>query len=224
MARKKDLENGQEMRLKFRSAFTKLLKERRWEQITIKEICAEAKVSLGLFYYYFESKEDVMREKYKAFDKALYEIVDNLSRGCNLLQSMFLYVSVYVAKCYEKGGNYMAQMVKFYMDDHEHHEYWHTKRGMFTILESLIDRAKTTGEIPDVVDSKNIANEFISALRGIVIQWCASNENYNLMASTNNLVRFYYLGLKQMRHHVFDSILNTEPLAGGPTYTDPVRP
>jgi AcrR family transcriptional regulator len=224
MARKKDADNGQEMRLKFRSAFTKLLKERRWEQITIKEICAEAGVSLGLFYYYFESKEDVMREKYEAFVNALYETVDNLSRGCNLLQSMLLYVSVYTAKCYEKGSNYMAQMIKFYIDDYANHESWHTRRDVFTILEILIDRAKTAGEIPGIVDTKNTACEFVSALRGIMVQWCSSNGNYHLTASMNNLVRFYYLGLRQMEHHVFDSILNTETRTGPPKRTGPVRP
>lgn len=207
MARKKNTENGQEMRLKFRSAFTKLLKDRTWEQITIKEICAEAKVSLGLFYYYFESKEDVMREKYKAFDKVFFDTVDNLSKGRSLLEGMFIYVSTYVAKCHEKGRNYMAQMIKFYLDDNDNNEHWHRRRGFFTILEILIDRAKAAGELPDAMDSKKMTLEFASALRGILVQWCASSENYDLVTSTNNLVRFYYLGWKQMDHGIFDSIL-----------------
>jgi AcrR family transcriptional regulator len=207
VARKKNTENGQEMRLKFRSAFTKLLKDRTWEQITIKEICAEAKVSLGLFYYYFKSKEDVMREKYKAFDKVFFDTIDNLSKGRSLLEGMFLYVSIYVAKCHEKGGNYMAQMMKFYLDDNNNNEHWHKRRGFFTILEILINRAKAAGEISDKTDSKSMALEFASALRGLLVQWCAAREKYDLVTSANNLVRFYYLGWKQLDHHVFDSIL-----------------
>jgi AcrR family transcriptional regulator len=210
VARIKNPENNETMRLKFRKAFTTLLQKFKWEEVTIKNICNEAQVSPGLFYYYFSSKEEIMRDKYEAFDENFSKTVRALSAGHTLFESMLLYVSVYITKCQEKGPNYMAQMIKYYLDDHHNNNEWHGNRGFFTILMELIDRAKAEGEIIEKQTTRDMAHGFASSLRGHVLQWCASPETFDLTAGSRDLVRFYYLGWKQISHEIFSSVLQNQ--------------
>lgn len=211
MPKVRNQENIQSMRLKFRRAFTKLLKTHSWEEVTIKDICKEANVSPGLFYYYYDSKETVMRDKYRAFDENFAQTTRSLTEDSNLYESMFLYVRVYVVKCYEKGANYISQMIKYYLDDRGDTS-WQANRGFFQVLIELIDRAKRAGEIPNRLPSEDMAHVFASALRGQSLEWCTAPESVDLTAHCRDLIRFFYLGWKQMDYPIFSDIPHEEAL------------
>jgi AcrR family transcriptional regulator len=189
-----------------------LLKTHSWEEVTIKDICKETSVSPGLFYYYYDSKETVMRDKYRAFDENFAQLMRSLTENCNLYESMFVYVRVYVMKCYEKGGNYISQMIKYCLDDSRRDKSWQAKRGFFRVLTELIDRAKEAGEIPDKMSSWEMAHVFASALRGQALEWCAAPESVDLAAHCRDLVRFFYLGWKQVDYQIFNEAPQEEAL------------
>jgi AcrR family transcriptional regulator len=212
MPKVRNFENIQGMRLKFRRAFTKLLKTHSWEEVTIKDICKETNVSPGLFYYYYDSKETVMRDKYRAFDEDFAQLMRSLTENSNLYESMFVYVRVYVMKCYEKGENYISQMIKYCLDDSRRDKSWQATRGFFRVLTELIDRAKEAGEIPDKMPSGEMAHVFASALRGQALEWCAAPESVDLTAHCRDLVRFFYLGWKQMDYSIFNNAPQEEAL------------
>jgi AcrR family transcriptional regulator len=188
-----------------------LLKTHSWEEVTIKDICKEANVSPGLFYYYYDSKETVMRDKYRAFDENFAQTTRSLTEDSNLYESMFLYVRVYVVKCYEKGANYISQMIKYYLDDRGDTS-WQANRGFFQVLIELIDRAKRAGEIPNRLPSEDMAHVFASALRGQSLEWCTAPESVDLTAHCRDLIRFFYLGWKQMDYPIFSDIPHEEAL------------
>lgn len=213
MPKVRNFENVQSMRLKFRRAFTKLLKTSSWEEVTIKDICKEANVSPSLFYYYYDSKETVMRDKYRAFDENFLQTTRSLTEDSNLYESMFLYVRVYVVKCYEKGANYISQMIKYCLDDSRKDKDWQANRGFFRVLIEMIDRAKQVGEIPDKMPSEEMAHVFASALRGQSLEWCAAPDSVDLTAHCRNLVRFFYLGWKQIDYPIFSDAPQEETLS-----------
>ncbi|MDR1317039.1 MAG: TetR/AcrR family transcriptional regulator [Spirochaetales bacterium] len=212
MPKTRDPENFESMRLKFRRAFTKLLKTSSWEKVTIKDICGEAGVSPGLFYYYYDSKETVMRDKYRAFDESFAQTTRSLTENSNLYESMFLYVRVYVVKCYEKGSNYISQMLKYYLDESRGDRSWQGKRGFFGVLIELIERAKRAGEISDSMPSGEMAHVFAAALRGQALDWCAAPESVDLSAHCRDLVRFFYFGWKQIDYPIFSAVPHTAAL------------
>nr|WP_307906030.1 TetR/AcrR family transcriptional regulator [Clostridium botulinum] len=47
---------------------TELMKTKGYDNVTIQEICKKAGVSVGSFYHYFESKNDIFIELYKIAD------------------------------------------------------------------------------------------------------------------------------------------------------------
>jgi len=79
-----------------------LIKKKGYNKITIREICQNAEISVGTFYIYFLSKDDILLDIYKRLDNDLAEhyaldasasAADELSRlmGClfDLLGSSF---------------------------------------------------------------------------------------------------------------------------------------
>ncbi|WP_259596222.1 TetR/AcrR family transcriptional regulator [Clostridium botulinum] len=47
---------------------TNLMQKEGYDNITIQNICEKAEVSVGSFYHYFESKNDILIELYKKAD------------------------------------------------------------------------------------------------------------------------------------------------------------
>ena len=71
-----------------------LMKERGYYGTTIRDICAAAGVSVGTFYTYFPSKQDVFSDIFGAADKLFTEKVANSLKGetvCDKIVSYFDY-------------------------------------------------------------------------------------------------------------------------------------
>ncbi|MCD8329490.1 MAG: TetR/AcrR family transcriptional regulator [Lachnospiraceae bacterium] len=50
-----------------------LIREKGYDSVTVQEICERCGKSVGAFYHYFSTKEDVIAASYKMFDESLKE-------------------------------------------------------------------------------------------------------------------------------------------------------
>lgn len=62
-----------ETKLKITSAAMELFSNGNFNEVKIADICKKAECSVGLFYHYFESKEDIIREGYAGIDTLIQE-------------------------------------------------------------------------------------------------------------------------------------------------------
>ena len=61
-------QRSQETQRKLIDAVIQLAREKRYEAVTVKEICAAAGVSTGSFYHQFGSKDDLVLATYQKVD------------------------------------------------------------------------------------------------------------------------------------------------------------
>lgn len=54
-----------------------LFREKRYESVKIVDICNKADVSVGTFYYYFKSKEDIVEHGFSKYKEALESVLDS---------------------------------------------------------------------------------------------------------------------------------------------------
>ncbi len=60
--------------------FLNLTKEKKFENITIEDICKRANVSVGTFYHYFSSKEDIYKKIFQQIDENLHVELENIDQ------------------------------------------------------------------------------------------------------------------------------------------------
>lgn len=191
MARKRDHENEKEIRLRFDKALSKLLAETEWEKITIRSICEEAGVSVGLFYYYYETKQHLFSSKFSKVDDYFRDHVSLQCEQYALHEALEYYTQTYIKWIKRKGYQYMTQVMKFYLHNQPDLD-WFSKRALYISLKEIIQRGFDDGEIVVDLTVDDIAMDLTLMVRGHSFQWCSSQENYPLNEAVSRNTEIYY--------------------------------
>lgn len=152
----------------------KLFRSKGFDNVTIQDIAKAANVSVGLFYNYYKSKNDILNQKFIMADEIFKKFVENIQGSTEK----------------EKIKNYML----FYIDFVKDHPFDFVKvlynnnnslfikegRAMQTLLDPLIDAGIKNGEITTSMSIKEI-NEFLyQAMRGLIFHWCLHNGSFDI--------------------------------------------
>lgn len=166
----------------------------------IQEVLNLAGVPKGSFYFYFDSKEDFGLELVDGFGDYIFKkagrfLTDEKLTPLNRLKNYFTWFFNGFEKNKFNGGCPMGNL-SLEMGDLNHK--FQEKLGDFfgrlkTLLAECLDQAKVTHEIPDSIDSSEMADFIISAWEGALLQMKAKKDN------TSRRV---------FEHIVFDRLLN----------------
>lgn len=66
---------AQKTRKNLYESAVELFKTLPFDEVTVKDICNKADMSIGVFYHYFSSKDDILLEGYRLFDRTLTEFM-----------------------------------------------------------------------------------------------------------------------------------------------------
>lgn len=76
----------------------RLIRKKGYSKITIREICQNAQISVGTFYLYFSSKDDILLEIYHKTDQKISFSAIPSSAGCTDYSSLICeYFSAYLS-------------------------------------------------------------------------------------------------------------------------------
>lgn len=160
-----------------------LLEKQGYEKLKVEDICKKAGVSVGSFYNYFNSKNDILVEVYKHADNYFKNEVENNIKSVNILDKIVEFFDYY--------GNYndlvgIDIMKQLYNSNNK--LFSQKGRFMQTLLESLILEGQNKNEISSHMTSKEICNYLFISARGLVYDWCLHNGAYNLKDSMHNYI------------------------------------
>lgn len=112
---------------------TNLMQKEGYDNITIQNICEKAEVSVGSFYHYFESKNDILIELYKKADHFFYDNIKNKLSSTNAIDRIIEYFDYYAEYNEKTGIDMMKQLYN------SNNKMFITKgRHMQTILDEII--------------------------------------------------------------------------------------
>ncbi len=147
-----------------------LFKERGYDQVTLNDICKAANVSKNTFYYYFKSKESllkvVLREKRVSQEDLaeLFLIESPYEQYCMLVRHHICYFK----KC---GKEIMKRILVEKLSTSYGEEEKEQRQGMLLLQETILRRAQEAGEIKSRVDPHILAKAGISLLIGLSQIW-----------------------------------------------------
>ena len=168
-------EQAEETRNRIYTAAIELMEEKGFGNFTIEDISKKADVSVGAFYHYFDSKNDILAEIFYRADDYFSTLADTSESKSSIPEQIVNYFDHYAKFNADCGVETTQQIfnpkIKFFIEE---------GRPMLEILEDLIRKGQEKNEIRGDTDAKELVKYLLVMARGIVFDWSIYDGSYDL--------------------------------------------
>ncbi|ULO06417.1 TetR/AcrR family transcriptional regulator [Paenibacillus sp. 19GGS1-52] len=155
-----------------------------YDQITIEQICRKAGVSVGSFYNYFKSKNDILIELYSRADEYFeQEVMPHLTEA-SMPDKIVEYFDFYANFNVSTGIGTMKQLY-----NSNNSLFIHEGRLMQVFLTQMISTGQAKGEITASQSPEYITEFLFIVARGLIYDWCLHNGEYNLRERMHEMMQ-----------------------------------
>jgi AcrR family transcriptional regulator len=152
-----------------------LIKKQGYEKTAIKDICRKTGVSIGVFYYYYRGKQEILNELYLRADLFLQEQFNSWVVSSNPVERVKEYLALYIHFVGLEGVDmalniyYPANRLFLYED-----------RYMLIRLEELIREGQEEGSISRKFTPQGWTRYIFTVLRGVAFDWALRSGEYSI--------------------------------------------
>ncbi|MBC8587963.1 TetR/AcrR family transcriptional regulator [Paratissierella segnis] len=162
----------------------KMAVEKGFESLTIRDICKEAKISVGAFYHHFPSKEELINESFLIYDHDLdsridqYDISTPLLSLKNLLLDQVQFVSGFPYKLVvEYYRAILASSSKGAVSK---------ERTYYKAVDHFVELSLIKNQLSSNYSKDYLTNYFIKHIRGNLIHWCLNPDTMDIVNQTSS--------------------------------------
>ena len=153
-----------------------LMEKKNYQSITIEEISKSAGVSVGAFYHYFKSKNDIFFEIYQEADRYFEEYVAMELKAAPGQTRILEYFAHYAEYCQRVG---LDTVKSLYNPDNK--LFIRYDRFMLQLLKQVVNEAQTEQLLTVDLSAQQITEYLLIAARGVVCDWCLHDGLYDLI-------------------------------------------
>ena len=168
-------EQAQETKNRIYNSAIELMERDGFENMTIADISEKAGVSVGAFYHYFDSKNDILAEIFNRADEYFStQVVGSLSKASisdQIVEYFDHYAKFNVTSGVETTQQLFNPKIKFFIKE---------GRPMLKILKALIRKGQEKKEIRGDMDAMELVRYLFVMARGIVFEWSLYDGSYEL--------------------------------------------
>lgn len=159
-----------------------MMQKKGFDNITVEDISREAGVSVGAFYHYFKSKNDILYEVFHRIDEYFEKEFhfENLS-----VPEQILLFFEYYAKYEEISGVDTARKLYSNME----HLFISSERYLPKLLNSIVKSGQEDGSIIDNIPSEEISEYLLVVARGVCYDWCLHNGSFDIEEMTIKYIK-----------------------------------
>jgi AcrR family transcriptional regulator len=150
------------------------MKKKGFNKITIEDISKKAGVSIGTFYHYFKSKDDILFEVYQRADNYFKDVLDKMNSD-NSLDQIIEYFQYYARYSEQANIGFTTHLYSI-----ENKFFLKKGRLMQTILEDIIKRGQENNEIIKTKTPEEIVDLLFLIARGVIFDWGLKDGKYKL--------------------------------------------
>lgn len=186
----RDLQNEATRQLLLETA-NKLLSKKRYDDVSIKDICKACGVSVGTFYHHFKNKESLVEFYYMDFDQYIGQFqgdyvtlppIDALflliGHETDYFQSSVTFPTQIMIMQLVSGGTAFHRETRVYL------------QSVHAISKRIIDELQPKG-----LSSDDLYEHILRCIRGVLYDWCLHNGKYNLKNRVTEDMRLMLKGL-----------------------------
>lgn len=146
-----------------------------YDNVHIKDIAKGADISVGTFYHYYKSKEDVFYEIYVRADQYFDTTVREELKEEYSVDRIIEFFDYYASKNMDTDIDTLKQMLCI-----NNKNYIKKGRAMQNLLIDIVKEGRKRGEIVDTVDPDELCENLFIIARGVVFDWGLHDGDYNL--------------------------------------------
>ena len=171
-------------------AAIQVLGEVGFDHMTIDKIARKAGVSVGAFYHYYKSKNDILKEVFERGDEYFRQYVKDNIRGENGIERILSYFD-HFAKFYMLNGIDVIQAL------YKAHNTLlaDNSRLIVVMLRDIVADGMARKQICSRLSADELTEYLISAARGLVFHWCLNDGKYALDEKMNHFFQFWSCSL-----------------------------
>lgn len=174
-----------------------MIREKSADEIKVSELCRKANVSVGTYYYYYKSKDNIIRDIYYHIDDRFNEVYQTLTAGSYVDR-----ILEYITHTGDEAQNYYGLRAtttiyqlqmnvegSFFLD---------TSRPFSQNLSDLLTKAIKAGELQESLDIHSTVLDLLSIFRGTVYSWCLLKGELDIKGTIHTIVTAY---MQRLRCH-----------------------
>lgn len=167
-----------------------MLKDRDLDDISVQEICKEAKVSVGSFYHHFENKSAIIVELYKDVDVHFQKNIINYIDKTDPVNAIVDYLEYQCQHAVKIGIEAIKNIYKSQIDNGNLF-FLSNDRGLPNGLRTLVKFASDEGLLRDDVIVEDLVSELLIMSRGTIYHWAVSNGEADMIGNIRKISKNY---------------------------------
>lgn len=179
---------AQSSKKKLLSVADRLFLAHGYANVSIDDICREAGLTKGAFYYHFSRKDDLYQQLFIPQLDAYLDAHYVLSDHADARERFVLLAECTFALCKERGRELMIQNTMSMVTQHSSSLYAEN-RTHTRLLNAAITAALEEGSFRVTLDRPGYIMLYACMINGFLLKWEGADERDNLMIDWENLLR-----------------------------------
>lgn len=177
-------ERAAETKRKIFATAVQLIKEKGYDKVTVREICAASGVAKGSFYVHYKSKEDILRESYYAdmghYVRERFEACSAAGKSASYTAQIIHFLNLELEFAEYAGYEmtalaYALNLSACVPGPSEHLQKRTFSQILYDAVQHNADQNRTG------LSSGEIFHYFESLIRGLMATWCFSNHSFSIV-------------------------------------------
>lgn len=164
-----------------------------FNQITIKDMCDAANISVGTFYHYFKDKSGFFLQIYSLLDEYLKEELAPTLTDENEINNLVQFCIGYATYTSNDLG---ARFLKAAFESLSSLSTEDINRPFYAILRGILGKAQEKNQISQNLDINEITRTLVIIMRGHSFDWAWHEGNYDLVKYVESFVTLFAKSLK----------------------------
>lgn len=155
----------------------RLVHKKGYSKITIREICQNAQISVGTFYLYFSSKDDILLEFYhKADQKIVFPAIPSDAAHIDYPSLICGYFSIYLRCMTETQEKELLCEIYRNALVSGNNQFLNQKRPLYRAVLSALESASEHGLLTPPHTPAQVCQKLFLFVQSYIYQWLTSNE------------------------------------------------
>ena len=164
-----------------------------FDQLHVSQLCSAANISIGSFYHYFNSKNDILIGLITLIDEYMVNEVFPLLTAESELENLLTFSRGW-ARHVEANGIERSRLIS--QIDPRHDDFSGQKRVTLAKLEELIARGQAKGEVTASRTAEELSLLFMLAMRGVTTDWSRCEGRYSVVEKMEQFISLFVAALR----------------------------
>ena len=161
--------------------------------VTIRDICTEAGISVGAFYHHFSSRQELFMRTFEAFDQALSFQMEQRCAEKDPKEALMDILLFQVRYMSREGAGIVSHYYRSLLSTPTPGAV-STNRPYYRIIRQCLQRLADTHQLHPDCSVEIITDYCITFVRGCLIDWCLQDQSYDVVTHTRSILPTFIRG------------------------------